>query len=94
MTHCYALALSAAGSNAAWEAGVIYGLSHSETASEFNYDVVAGVSAGAWNAATAALFAPEDSLAMSEHLSEVWSSLDSSQVWKMWPDGVQEGNFH
>jgi len=72
MTHCNALALSGGGANGAWEAGVIWGLMHSDQAKDFRYDVVAGVSAGAINTSVISMFTPNDGVAMSEFLSDTW----------------------
>lgn len=47
---CKALALSGGGSNGAWEAGVLWGLVNYGTPSDFDYDVLTGVSAGSINA--------------------------------------------
>lgn len=47
---CRALVLSGGGSNGAWEAGVIYGFANYGNASDFEWDVISGVSAGSINA--------------------------------------------
>ena len=67
--HCTALVLSGGGANGAWEAGVLWGLYHYGDPTDFEYDVITGVSAGAINAAASSGFAPEDGVAMSEYIS-------------------------
>lgn len=47
---CRALVLSGGGNNGAWEVGVLYGMLTSGSPTDFAYDVVTGVSAGAINA--------------------------------------------
>ena len=46
---CRALALSGGGTNGAWEAGVIWGLTHYGQKEDFYYDVNTGISAGSIN---------------------------------------------
>lgn len=53
---CHALVMSGGGVNGAWEAGVIWGLTHYGDPKEFQWDVVGGVSAGCINAAGVALW--------------------------------------
>ena len=54
---CKALVLSGGASNGSWEAGVIWGLVNHGEESDYYYDVVSGVSAGAINTAFMAGFA-------------------------------------
>ena len=46
---CRALILSGGSNNGAWETGVMWGLTHYGTVSDYAWDVVSGVSAGAIN---------------------------------------------
>ena len=46
---CRALALSGGGTNGAWEAGVVWGLTHYGAPTDFYWDVHSGVSAGSIN---------------------------------------------
>ena len=46
---CRALVLSGGSNNGAWEAGVIWGLTHYGDPADYTWDVVSGVSAGAIN---------------------------------------------
>ena len=52
--YCRAAALSGGGANGSWEAGVLWGLANYGTASDYEYDVLTGVSAGSINAAAMA----------------------------------------
>ena len=47
---CTALVMSGGGSNGAWEIGVLWGLVNYSDPTDFKYDVVSGISAGAINA--------------------------------------------
>ena len=48
---CRGLVLSGGGSNGAWEVGVISGFVNSGNTSDFEWDVISGVSAGSINTA-------------------------------------------
>ena len=57
---CKALAMSGGGSKGAFEMGVLYGMYHAKPGSDFDYDVVTGVSAGAINAGALSVFPKHD----------------------------------
>ena len=57
---CRALVLSGGATNGAWEAGILWGLANYGDPTDYHYDVVTGISAGAINAAGLAGWAPED----------------------------------
>ena len=48
--YCYAIALSGGGSWGAYEAGVLWGLTHYGDPTNYEYDVITGVSVGSMNA--------------------------------------------
>lgn len=74
---CHALAMSGGGSNGAWEAGMLWGFAHSANPSDFYYDVMTGISAGAINTAGLAGFAPEEVIAAADFLSDTWNTLSN-----------------
>ena len=78
---CHALVLSGGGVNGAWEAGVIYGLTHYGNPENYQWDVVTGVSAGAINSAGLGVWAPGEEVEGSENLAELWSNLKSEDVY-------------
>lgn len=80
--------MSGGGSHGAWEAGVIWGLTHYGESGKYDWDVVTGISAGSINAAFTAGWAKEDSVEMTEHISDLWSSILSSDIWQFWPEPV------
>ena len=68
---CKALVLSGGSNNGAWEAGVIWGLLHyAQKPEDYFWDVVSGISAGSINTIGIAGWKPEDSVEMSEFLSD------------------------
>lgn len=46
---CRALVLSGGGTNGAWEAGVVWGLTHYGNPEDYTWDVHTGISAGSIN---------------------------------------------
>ena len=90
--HCRALVLSGGASLGAWEAGILYGLTHYGNPTDFYYDVASGVSAGAINTAGLAGWAPEEAVKSAEWLGETWESLYNKEIWKFWDDsGLVKG---
>ena len=81
---CRALVLSGGGSNGAWEAGVIYGFANYGNASDFEWDVISGVSAGSINALAIAVKPIGQEKSMSEWLSNLWLNLKNSDVYVDW----------
>ena len=72
---CRTLVLSGGASYGAWEAGVVWGLTHYGNPSDFTWDVISGVSAGSINAGGIVLFDVGDEVTMSEWLSDKWAAL-------------------
>ena len=86
---CRALVLSGGSNNGAWETGVMWGLSHYGTPSDFAWDVVSGVSAGAINTGGIATWPTGSEVEMTEWLSEQWASITTDDIWTL-----REGNPH
>ena len=84
---CNALVLSGGGSNGSWEAGVLWGLVHSGDPNDFTWDYITGISAGSINTAGLAGWAVGDEVLATEWLSEVLSSMKTSDVWIEYPEG-------
>ena len=84
---CTALVMSGGGSNGAWEAGVVWGLAHYGDSSDYEYDVVSGVSAGSMNTASMSVWAPSDPLGASDFMVSAWQSLTTDQIYKHRPYG-------
>ena len=71
---CRALALSGGGNYGAWEAGVLWGLVHYGDPTDYAWNVITGISAGALNTCAAAVFKTGDEVAMTEMLSNTWQT--------------------
>ena len=80
---CRALVLSGGSNNGAWETGVIWGLSHYGTASDFAWDVVSGVSAGAINTGGIATWPTGSEVEMTEWLSGKWENITTDDIWTL-----------
>ena len=72
---CRALAMSGGANYGAWEAGILWGLTHYGNPEDYAWDVITGVSAGAINTAATVVFNVGDEVKMSEFLSDSWASL-------------------
>ena len=72
---CTALVLSGGASRGAWEAGVLWGLTHYGDPNDFKYDVVTGVSAGSINAITLAGWPIGREKEWTESLTDLWRTL-------------------
>lgn len=75
-----ALVLSGGGVKGAFEAGVLKAL----TEKGKSWGIMAGVSAGAINAAFMAQYRPEQQFAGAIHLVELWKSIKDSDIKKRW----------
>ena len=65
----------------------MWGLLHYGDPSDFAWDVITGVSAGAINTAGTAVFETGDEVNMTEFLSDAWANLTSQNIWVNWPEG-------
>ena len=79
---CTALVLSGGGSNGAWEAGVLWGLVHYGNASDYQYDVVAGVSIGSINASGLAAFAIGNEKEAVDYIFSTWEDIDTASIYQ------------
>ena len=82
---CTALVLSGGGANGAWEIGVMWGLINYGTASDFQYDVISGISAGSINALALAGWEKGRETEAVQWASDLWKNLHTSDVWVKWP---------
>ncbi|KYQ92003.1 patatin family protein [Tieghemostelium lacteum] len=92
MSICRAVTLSGAGDRGAVEAGVIAALVANRPAEENQWSFVTGISAGAINAASIAMFGVGNEKAASDFLTSQWLNISKSQVYNNWiPGGILEG---
>ena len=89
--HCYALALSGGGTNAVWESGVFWGLTHYGNPDDFKYDVVTGISGGSINTGMISLFDIGDEVNASEKIAEIYTTLKNSMLFREWEGGLVDG---
>ena len=87
---CQALVQSGGGSNGAWEAGVIWGLSHYGNEEDFYYDWVTGVSAGSINTLMEVGWAPNEVVEMSEWVSYQMSPIRDKDLFSPWEGGFPD----
>ena len=78
---CRALALSGGANYGAWEAGIMWGLTHYGNPEDYTWDVITGVSAGAINTAATAVFDVGDEVNMSQFISDTWANLTTQEIW-------------
>lgn len=75
--------MSGGSSNAAWEAGVLWGFAHeSSNIEDFYYYYVTGVSAGAINTAAISAFEPSDFVKCTEYMSDINVKTRSEDIFK------------
>ena len=78
----------------AWEAGIIWGLTHYGNPEDFAWNVITGVSAGGINTAATAVFNVGDEVKMTEYISEVWQNTTTQKIWVNWPEGPVAAVFN
>ena len=76
--------LSGGGTNGAWKAGVMYGLTHYGNPEDYYWDVHSGVSAGSINTIGQVGWEPTDTVKATEYLSDMWATVKNSDVYKDW----------
>lgn len=78
---CNALVLSGGSNNGAWEVGVMWGLTNYGNPTDYYWDVVSGISAGAINTSGTAGWKPEEVIEMNQYLSDSWLTQTNDQVY-------------
>ena len=92
-TVCNALAMSGGGSRGSYEAGALWGMYYSsEEKTQFQYDVITGVSAGAINLAAMGVYEKGQEVEMLQDVSDRWSHLAQNNLYERWfPFGIVTG---
>lgn len=88
---CYALAFSSGDETAAYQAGVLKGLTESYSTGEVAYSAISGVSGGAVNAAILANYAAGSEADAAARMELFWQNAGSSELYKNWLGGIAEG---
>jgi predicted acylesterase/phospholipase RssA len=78
--------MSGGSNDAVWEAGVLWGLSHYSDPAEFYWDVISGVSAGSINTSLTAGWKPNEVVAMTERMSDLYYELKESDLFARRPN--------
>ena len=91
---CYALAMAGGGDRAAYEAGVLRGLTGSLPADEVAYQCVSGISAGSTLTAAFSVFPVGQESGVVDLAYEIIAGLNQSSIFTQWPGGVTEGFLH
>lgn len=81
--------MSGGSNNGAWEVGVLWGLAHYGNPTDYYWDVVSGISAGAINTSGLAGWKPEEVIEMTEYMSDSWLGITTHDIWR-----VREGVVH
>jgi len=82
---CNALAMSGGGSRGSYEAGAVWGMYYAaEDKTQFEYDVITGISAGTLNLAAIASFEKGDEVNMLQLLSDLWADITRKNLFSQW----------
>jgi hypothetical protein len=91
---CRALAFSSGDEDAAYQAGVMKGITTSTLSpEEYQYDSISGVAGGAINAVLFAEFAKGNEGAASDRMEQFWVDASHSTLYKNWFGGIATGLF-
>ena len=63
---------------------MLWGLTHYGEPSDYYYDVHTGISAGSINTIGLIGWTPEETVESTQYLSDMWASVDNSDVYKLW----------
>ncbi len=85
------MVLSGGGTNGAWEAGVVWGLTHYGNPEDYEWDMHTGISAGSINTIGLVGWEPAETVESTEYLSNMWASVDNSDVYKDWVGSGKTG---
>lgn len=90
---CYALAFSSGDQTAAYQAGVLKGLTEAYGAEQTSYTAISGVAGGAVNAAILASYPVGQEAAAVQRMQTFWENSTKQKLWMDWPAGVVQGMF-
>jgi len=92
---CYAIAFSSGDEDAAYQAGVLKGITSNSklTPSDWAYDSVSGVSGGALNAVLLSSFDKGQEAAAADKMEQFWKDATHASLYKNWFGGIARGLF-
>lgn len=90
---CLALAFSSGDESAAYQAGVLQGITQSSklTPSDWAYDTVSGIQGGALNAVLMAGFPKGQEKAAAAKMQQFWVDATNNKLYKNWLGGIAQG---
>jgi predicted acylesterase/phospholipase RssA len=92
---CRALAFSSGDEDAAYQAGVMKGITSSDklTPEDYSYDAVSGVAGGAVNAVLLAEFGKGQEAAAADRMEQFWVDASHNKLYKNWFGGIARGLY-
>lgn len=91
---CLALSLEGGGSHGAYEIGALTQLAQNLTDAEIAYDVLAGISIGAFNSGGLAQFGKDETKEAIQFMLDIWNNFTSTaDVMVDWPGGIPYALF-
>lgn len=90
---CRALVLQGGGDKGSYQVGALSEMLRL-IPEEIHYDVVSGVSAGALNAGGFSQFPPGQEAEAVDFLMDLWTNINSSDVYQEWSGGLIDGIFY
>jgi len=90
---CRALAFSSGDESAAYQAGVLKGITSSPklTAEDWAYDAVSGIQGGALNAVLLSEFGKGQESQAADKMQAFWRDATNAKLYKNWLGGVAQG---
>lgn len=88
---CRILALEGGGDNGAYQAGALKGLFENLASEEAQYDIITGISLGAFNGAILSTFPLGQEKQAASVLENFWITLKRKDIYKNWTFGAIEG---
>lgn len=92
---CYAIAFSSGDEDAAYQAGVLKGITTNSklTPDQWAYDSVSGISGGALNAVLLSSFEKGQEASAADRMQQFWIDATHSSLYKNWFGGIARGLF-
>ena len=92
---CYAIAFSSGDEDAAYQAGVLKGITSNSklTPDQWAYDSVSGISGGAINAVLLSSFEKGQEASAADKMEQFWIDATHSSLYKNWFGGIARGLF-
>ena len=91
LSQCYTLSFEGGGSHGAYEAGALFTMVNTLSASSVVYDVISGISTGALNTAAAIQYPKGQEKAMAQYLVDTWLTIGGQDnIYVQWAGGYAQ----